>query len=236
MPNITDNLADIHQQIENSTKNIGRHQTDITLLAVSKGQPAMAIRQAYEAGQRHFGENYLQEALEKQHQLSDLQDIQWHFIGPIQSNKTRKIAENFDWVHSVDRKKIAERLSAYRPEEYPPLNVCLQVNIDREESKSGIAIDDVKSLALDIAGLPKLKLRGLMAIPQGRPTVYEQQQPFATLKRLLVELQSCSPKLATLDTLSMGMSGDMEAAIIEGSTILRIGTAIFGPRQYPKNT
>ncbi len=236
MPNITDNLAHIHQQIENLTKNIGRHQNEITVLAVSKGQPATAIRQAYESGQRHFGENYLQEALEKQQQLSDLEGIQWHFIGSIQANKTRKVAENFDWVHSVDRKKIAERLNANRPEEYPPINVCLQVNIDHEENKAGIAIDQVKHLALAIADLPKLKLRGLMAIPQGRPTVYEQQQPFATLRHLLLELQSCSPQLATLDTLSMGMSGDMEAAIIEGSTILRIGTAIFGPRQYPKNT
>jgi len=236
MPNITDNLAHIHQQIANSAKNIGRNQRDITLLAVSKGQPASAIRQAYELGQRHFGENYLQEALEKQQQLADLDGIQWHFIGPVQSNKTRKVAENFDWVHSVDRLKIAERLNANRPNESSPLNICLQVNLDHEESKSGVSRNDVKDLALAITKLPKLTLRGLMAIPQGRHSASEQQKPFATLRQLLSELQHCSPQPATLDTLSMGMSGDMEAAIIEGSTMLRVGTAIFGPRQNTKNT
>jgi PLP dependent protein len=234
MPNIIDNLSPVYQKIDQFAKKAGRHPCDITLLAVSKGQPANAIRQAYALGQRDFGENYLQEALDKQQQLADLTDICWHFIGPIQSNKTRKVAENFDWVHSIDRASIAERLSACRPEKNSSLNVCLQVNIDSEESKSGVPVNQIENLARAIIELPNLKLRGLMTIPQSRPTVSEQQKPLAALAKLLSNLQSSSPQLSTLDTLSMGMSADLEAATIEGATIVRVGTAIFGPRQAPK--
>lgn len=234
MPNIIDNLSLIYQKIEHLAKKAGRHQGDVTLLAVSKGQPSSAIRQAYALGQRHFGENYLQEALDKQQQLADLTDICWHFIGPIQSNKARKVAEHFDWVHCIDRASIAKRLSACRPEKNSSLNVCLQVNIDSEESKSGVPVNQTEALAQAIIELPNLKLRGLMAIPQSRPTASEQQKPLAALAKLLSNLQSSSPQLSTLDTLSMGMSADLEAAIIEGATIIRIGTAIFGPRQTPK--
>lgn len=241
MPNITDNLQRIQQQIAEIAKNNACPEENITLLAVSKGHPASAIQQAYQAGQRQFGENYLQEALDKQQSLADLPDIHWHFIGPLQSNKTRKVAENFDWVHSIDRIKVAERLSRDRPCHLPPLNVCLQVNIDQEQSKAGVPLEEIEALALAVAELPNLRLRGLMAIPQNRSTLTEQRQPFATLSQKLTKLQSSSPQLATLDTLSMGMSNDMEAAIIEGSTIngttlLRIGTAIFGPRATPTHT
>ncbi|MEH6468067.1 MAG: YggS family pyridoxal phosphate-dependent enzyme [Porticoccus sp.] len=234
MPNIIDNLSLVYQKIDQFAKKAGRYPCDITLLAVSKGQPANAIRQAYALGLRDFGENYLQEALDKQQQLADLTDIRWHFIGSVQSNKTRKVAEHFDWVHSIDRIKVAERLNAYRPEKYTPLNICLQVNVDGEERKSGIPTHQVKHLAQAIIELPNLKLRGLMAIPQKRQTVSEQQTSFATLAKLLSNIQSSSLQLSTLDTLSMGMSGDLEAAITEGATIIRIGTAIFGPRQTPR--
>ncbi len=234
MPNIIDNLCRVHQQIDNAANKTGRHPRDITLLAVSKGQSSTAIREAYRQGQRHFGENYLQEALDKQQQLADLTDIHWHFIGPIQSNKTRKVAESFDWVHSIDRMKIAERLSAYRPDNNAPLNICLQVNIDSEESKSGLHAHQVENLAQAIIKLPNLKLRGLMAIPESRQAISEQKKSFAGLAKLLANLQSSSPQLSTLDTLSMGMSGDIEAAIIEGSTLVRVGSAIFGPRQHPR--
>ncbi|MEH6467475.1 MAG: YggS family pyridoxal phosphate-dependent enzyme [Porticoccus sp.] len=234
MPNIIDNLSLVYQKIDQFAKKAGRYPCDITLLAVSKGQPANAIRQAYALGLRDFGENYLQEALDKQQQLADLTDIRWHFIGSVQSNKTRKVAEQFDWVHSIDRIKVAERLNACRPEKYTPLNICLQVNIDSEESKSGIPIHQVKNLAQAVIELPNLKLRGLMAIPQNCKTVSEQQTSFATLAKLLSNIQSSSLQLSTLDTLSMGMSGDLEAAITEGATIIRIGTAIFGPRQTPR--
>lgn len=236
MLNIADNLNHIHQRICQTAKKVGRNPGEITLLAVSKGQSAEVIRQAYIAGQRHFGENYLQEALEKQQLLPDLTDICWHFIGPVQSNKTRKVAENFDWVHSVDRYKVAKRLCTQRPAHQPPLNVCLQVNINREESKSGLQDDDVETLALAVAQLPNLRLRGLMAIPQSNQAEMEQHQSFAAVANLFNLLRKRSPELATLDTLSMGMSTDLEAAIAEGSTIVRVGTAIFGPRQYPKKT
>ncbi|MEH6617500.1 MAG: YggS family pyridoxal phosphate-dependent enzyme [Porticoccus sp.] len=234
MPNIIDNLSLVYQKIDQFAKKAGRNPCDITLLAVSKGQQANAIRQAYALGLRDFGENYLLEALDKQQQLVDLTDIRWHFIGSVQSNKTRKVAEHFDWVHSIDRIKTAERLNACRPEKHAPLNICLQVNIDGEESKSGIPIHQVKNLAQAVIELSNLKLRGLMAIPQNRKTVSEQQISFATLAKLLSDTQSSSPQLSTLDTLSMGMSGDLEAAITEGATIVRIGTAIFGPRQTPR--
>lgn len=230
MPNITDNLKHIHHQIQQITKNVNRNPDDITLLAVSKGQPAEAIQNAYQQGQRHFGENYLQEALEKQQQLSELTNITWHFIGPIQSNKTRKVAENFDWVHSVDRIKVAERLNKLRNGHPIPLNVCLQVNINSEESKSGLLVNEIEAVAHIVAKLPNLKLRGLMAIPKNNQSDREQHASFKAVAHLLSNLRNSSPQLATLDTLSMGMSADLEAAIAEGATIIRIGTAIFGPR------
>jgi pyridoxal phosphate enzyme (YggS family) len=230
MPNIADNLKHIHHQIQQITKNVNRNPDEITLLAVSKGQPAEAIQKAYEQGQRHFGENYLQEALEKQQQLSDLTNITWHFIGPLQSNKTRKVAENFDWVHSVDRIKVAERLNRLRNGHPTPLNVCLQVNINNEESKSGLLVNEVGEVAHAVAKLPNLKLRGLMAIPKKNQSDSEQRASFKAVAQLLSKLKIGSPQLATLDTLSMGMSADLEAAIAEGATIVRVGTAIFGPR------
>lgn len=230
MPNIADNLKHIDHRIKQITKNVNRNPDEITLLAVSKGQPAAAIQNAYEQGQWHFGENYLQEALEKQQQLSDLTNITWHFIGPIQSNKTRKVAENFDWVHSVDRIKIAERLNQLRTDHPIPLNVCLQVNINSEESKSGLLANEVEEVAHAVAKLPNLKLRGLMAIPKKNQSDSEQRASFKAVAQLLSKLKNGSTQLATLDTLSMGMSADLEAAITEGATIVRVGTAIFGPR------
>jgi pyridoxal phosphate enzyme (YggS family) len=212
---------------------VNQNPNDITLLAVSKGQTADAIQSAYELGQRHFGENYLQEALEKQQQLSELPDICWHFIGPIQSNKTRNIAKNFDWVHTVDRIKVAERLNTARSGHLSPLNVCLQVNIDEEESKSGISTNELEELAHTVTKLPNLTLRGLMAIPQKDQPEEKQRASFASVARLLSKLKNNSPQLATLDTLSMGMSADLEVAIAEGATIIRVGTAIFGPRGSP---
>ncbi len=230
MPNIADNLKHIHHQIQQITKNVGRNSDEITLLAVSKGQPVEVIQKAYEQGQRHFGENYLQEALEKQQQLLDLSNITWHFIGPLQSNKTRKVAENFDWVHSVDRIKVAERLNRLRNSHPTPLNVCLQVNINNEESKSGLLVNEVGEVAHTVAKLPNLKLRGLMAIPKKNQSDSEQRASFKAVAQLLSKLKNGSPQLATLDTLSMGMSADLEAAIAEGATIVRVGTAIFGSR------
>lgn len=232
MPNIADNLNHIHQRIHQITKNVGRDPNDILLLAVSKGQSTTAIRQAYDAGQRHFGENYLQEALEKQQQLSELSDIIWHFIGPVQSNKTRKVAESFDWVHTVDRYKVAERLSTQRQHDKSPLNVCLQVNVSGEKSKSGLPMDDVDALAQAVKKLPNLALRGLMTIPKSHQTVEAQHRSFAAVSDLFTKLRNNSPELATFDTLSMGMSADLDIAIAEGATIIRVGTAIFGPRQY----
>ena len=234
MPNIADNLNHIHHRIQHITKNVGRNPNDITILAVSKGQPAQAIRNAYELGHRHFGENYLQEALDKQQQLSDLTDICWHFIGPVQSNKTRKVAESFDWVHTVDRIKIAERLNTLRQSHQKPLNICLQVNINEEESKSGLLAREVENMAFSIMALPHLNLRGLMAIPQSSLSEAELHKSFAAITQLLSKLRNSSPQLATLDTLSMGMSADLEVAIAEGATMIRIGTAIFGPRQFPQ--
>jgi len=218
-------LIKVLQRIRNAEKHAGRPEGSVTLLAVSKTQPADAIRALAQAGQRHFGENYLQEALAKQEELADLNGLVWHFIGPIQSNKTRVIASGFDWVHSVDRLKIAERLSEQRPAEWPPLNICLQVNISRETSKSGVDPDDLPELARAVAGLPRLRLRGLMAIPAPAHDLESQRQPLRALREALERLQAPG-----LDTLSMGMSEDLEAAILEGSTCVRVGTALFGPR------
>ncbi len=230
MTKITENLNTVRQQIQQSAENSNRDAADICLLAVSKTRPADDLRQAYAAGQRDFGENYLQESLDKIEQLQDL-DICWHFIGPIQSNKTRPVSESFAWVHSVDRLKIAQRLSSQRPENMPPLNICLQVNISGEESKSGILPRDVVSLAGEILQLPNIRLRGLMAIPSPCDDPQAQRIPFQEMTRLLADIRTANPT-AQLDTLSMGMTGDMAAAIGEGSTMVRIGTAIFGARDY----
>lgn len=209
----------------------GRRPGDALLVAVSKTHPAQALAAAYGLGQRHFGENYLQEALDKQSRLGHY-DITWHFIGPIQSNKTRPIAQHFHWVHSVDRLKIAQRLSEQRPDYLPPLNICLQVNVSGEDSKSGVAPDEVADLAAAVAALPRLRLRGLMAIPAPCDDPDRQRRPFAQLRTLLQPLQTG----LGLDTLSMGMTDDLEAAVLEGATLVRIGTAIFGRRDYGENS
>lgn len=223
---LSDNIAKLLGRVRLAAEKSQRDPLDIRVLAVSKTRSAQAIRQAFELGQREFGENYLQEALDKMTQLRDL-PIQWHFIGPIQSNKTRAIAEHFDWVQSVDRGKIARRLSEQRPGELPPLQLCLQVNISGEASKSGVAPGDLRQLAEEVMGLPRLRLRGLMAIPAATADSAQQRAAFARLRRCADDLAELAPGL---DTLSMGMSGDMEAAIIEGATLVRIGTDVFGPR------
>jgi len=210
----------------------GRTASDVTLLAVSKTFAPDAIREAYHAGQIHFAESYVQEALNKIVALQDL-PIEWHFIGPIQSNKTRAIAEHFAWVHSVDRLKIAERLSGQRPTHLPPLQVCLQVNISEEASKCGMPPGEVAQLAMQVAHLPHLDLRGLMAVPAPNNNVSAQRAAFAQLRELRDQLRQQG---LPLDTLSMGMSHDFPAAIAEGATMVRIGTAIFGNRIYEKET
>lgn len=225
MSTIANNIAKVVARIREAAQAVARDPDEVRLLAVSKTQPADAIRQASDAGLRDFGENYLQEALDKQADLGDL-SLTWHFIGPIQSNKTKAIAEHFDWVHSVDRLKIAQRLSDQRPESLPPLNICLQVNVSGEASKSGCEPQDVPELAHTIAALPRLRLRGLMAIPEPTDDPAEQRAAFARLRQLQNELD------LELDTLSMGMSQDLEAAIAEGATWVRIGTALFGARDY----
>lgn len=225
---IASNLQAVHQSIARAVRKAQRRVEDVTLLAVSKTFPASTVREAYAAGQRVFGENYVQEALDKIEALRDL-PLEWHFIGPVQSNKTRTIAENFAWVHSIDRLKIAERLSAQRPQDMPPLNVCLQVNVSNEDSKSGVAPGMLQELAQLVSGLPRLKLRGLMTIPAPAEGLAMQRRPFAQLRELLQQLNSQG---MMLDTLSMGMSQDLEAAILEGATIVRVGSAIFGQRNY----
>jgi pyridoxal phosphate enzyme (YggS family) len=226
MNNIEKNLAVVHQQIEQAAIEYNRLAEDITLLAVSKRKPTTDIRLAYQSGQTIFGENYLQEAQSKMTELADL-DIVWHFIGPIQSNKTRALATSFDWVHCVDRLKIAQRLNDQRPKSMSPLNICIQVNVDFETSKSGVAISEVIGLAEEIRHLPNIRLRGLMTIPAQREDFESQRKPFNLLASLLMDLQQMD---FDCDTLSMGMSHDLEAAVAEGSTLLRIGTAIFGER------
>jgi hypothetical protein len=226
MATTADNIAKVRARISAAAEKVDRDQQSILLLAVSKTRPAEMIRLAAAAGISDIGENYLQEALDKQAELQDL-DVTWHFIGPIQSNKTRPIAEHFDWVHSVDRLKIARRLSEQRPSHLPPLNICLQVNISAEASKSGVSLDELPALAASVNALPNIQLRGLMAIPQACDNIDQQRQAFAQLRQALVNLQTDLPEL---DTLSMGMSGDLEAAIAEGATIVRIGTDIFGSR------
>ena len=225
MSTIADNIASVAARIAAAANAAGRDESSIHLLAVSKTKPAAALREAHAAGIRDFGENYLQEALGKQLELVDL-PLTWHFIGPIQSNKTRAIAEHFDWVHSVDRLKIAQRLSEQRPDELPPLNICIQVNVSGEASKSGCAPADLPALAAAIAQLPRLRLRGLMAIPEPTDERAAQDAAFAAVRQLLEQLN------LDLDTLSMGMSHDLESAIAQGATWVRIGTALFGARDY----
>jgi len=225
MTTIACNLQAVRAAMAAAADSAGRTAGEVELLAVSKTFPAAALREAYLAGQRCFAESYLQEALGKIADLHDLA-VEWHFIGPIQSNKTRAIAENFAWVHSVDRLKIAERLSAQRPEHLPPLQLCLQVNISGEASKGGVPPGEVGALAEAVARLPNLQLRGLMAIPAPADEVAEQRAGFAQLRELRDQIS------LPLDTLSMGMSHDFAAAIAEGATIVRIGSAIFGSRVY----
>lgn len=204
----------------------GRDPAGVRLLAVSKTWPAESVREAAAAGQRAFGENYVQEGVAKVEALADL-GLEWHFIGPLQSNKTRLVANRFSWVHSIDRLKIAERLAEQRDVHLPPLDVCIQVNVSGEASKSGVAPADLPELARAVASLPRLRLRGLMAIPEPTPDVALQRARFASLRMLRDELNAAG---LGLDTLSMGMSDDLEAAIAEGSTMVRVGTAIFGSR------
>ncbi|MGE8187815.1 YggS family pyridoxal phosphate-dependent enzyme [Pseudomonas sp. NPDC086278] len=223
MSTIADNILQVSSRIQAATQAAHRDEHSVQLLAVSKTKPAEALREAHAAGLRDFGENYLQEALGKQLELADLPLI-WHFIGPIQSNKTRAIAEHFAWVHSVDRLKIAQRLSEQRPADLPPLNICIQVNVSGEASKSGCTPADLPALAKAISELPRIKLRGLMAIPEPTDDRAEQDAAFAAVQRLQTSLN------LPLDTLSMGMSHDLESAIAHGATWVRVGTALFGAR------
>lgn len=223
MINIKDNLATVEQQIKDACSACQRPEDSVQLLAVSKTKPINLIEQAYHAGQREFGENYVQEAVEKIPQLSHLPNIGWHFIGPIQSNKTKPIAHHVSWVHSVDRVKIAERLNEHRSGQDTPLNVCLQVNISEESSKSGAAVEELNNLAETVNNLPNLTLRGLMAIPEKGNV----KASFEKMNTLYNELKA---KYPSIDTLSMGMSGDLSEAVACGSTMVRIGTAIFGAR------
>ena len=225
MSTIAKNIAKVRTRIREAAQACGRDPETVGLLAVSKTKPAAAVREAHACGQRDFGENYLQEALNKQAELSDLA-LTWHFIGPIQSNKTRPIAEHFAWVHSVDRLKIAQRLSEQRPAHLPPLNICLQVNVSGEASKSGCAPEELPALAQAVSQLPNLRLRGLMTIPEPTSDVAQQHAACARLRQLRDDLN------LELDVLSMGMSDDLEAAIAEGATWVRIGTALFGARDY----
>ena len=226
MTPISANLQAVHARIAAAARAAGRDEKDISLLAVSKTWPAGHVREAAAAGQRAFGENYVQEGVAKVAELAPL-GLEWHFIGPLQSNKTRPVAEHFDWVHSIERMKIAERLSEQRPAGVPPLNVCLQVNVSGEASKSGCAPAEAVALAKAIAALPNLRLRGLMCIPEPVEDVEAQRQPFRQLRELYEQLRGDG---LPLDTLSMGMSHDIEAAIAEGATMVRVGTAIFGER------
>jgi len=226
MSKLHDNLQTVGASVKKHAERYQRKSTEIQLLAVSKRHSAEKIEEAFKLGQKSFGENYVQELLEKAESLSHL-DIEWHFIGPLQSNKTKPIAKTVSWVHTIDRLKIAERLSKQRSEDLDPLNICLQVNISNEASKSGVLIDEVEPLATEVSKLPQIKLRGLMVIPAPETDFNKQRVEFAKLADLKDTLNKKGFKL---DTLSMGMSNDMEAAIAEGATIIRIGTAIFGSR------
>lgn len=226
---IESNLSHVSQQISELEHAYKRQQGSVRLLAVSKTKPLSDLQEAYQAGQRLFGENYVQEAVEKRQALQALTDIEWHFIGPIQSNKSRLIAENMDWVHTIDREKIARRLSEQRPSELPPLNVLIQINISGEESKSGIALDALNDMVALVNALPNLRLRGLMAIPAPQEDEALQIAVYKPLQQAFLELSATD---SMIDTLSIGMSGDLPAAIASGSTMVRVGTAIFGARDY----
>ncbi len=226
MNDLTAKLESINTRIASACAKVQRPATSVRILAVSKRQTGTAIRQLHAAGQVAFAENYVQEALEKQAGLQDLA-LEWHFIGPVQSNKTQEIANHFNWVQSVDREKIASRLSRQHPGGMPRLNVCIQVNIDREEQKSGANPDEVLQLARLTSALPGLTLRGLMAIPRASNTPDQTLQSFRNVKRLFDQLQDAG---LPVDTLSMGMSADLELAVLAGSTMVRIGTDLFGPR------
>ncbi len=227
MIGVTENLSLLSDLLSKAAVEAGRDPAAVQLLAVSKKQPLAKIRAAYAAGQRDFGENLVQEGLEKIAALADL-GITWHFIGHLQSNKTRAVAENFDWVHTIDKLKTARRLSEQRPPGLPPLQVCIQVNVDDEASKSGVAPDDLPELASACTELPRLRLRGLMCLPAIRDGFEAQREPFAALRRLAQKLRQLGIET---DTLSMGMTDDYRAAVFEGATIVRIGTALFGERR-----
>jgi pyridoxal phosphate enzyme (YggS family) len=219
-------LAMVRHRIVTAERRFGRAAGSVQLLAVSKMQPAAALEAAFRSGQHAFGESYLQEAVDKQIELADVA-IEWHFIGPIQANKAKSIAQRFDWVHSIDRIRVAERLATHRPDHLPPLNVLLQVNVSGEASKSGVTAAELPALATAVTALPRLRLRGLMCVPAPATDFAQQRAPFRLLREQFDVLRA---EGYTLDTLSMGMSDDLEAAIAEGSTIVRIGTAIFGER------
>jgi pyridoxal phosphate enzyme (YggS family) len=225
MDSIADRYRQVQTQIRHAISIAGRPKDSVKLLAVSKTKPEQDIVILYRLGQRHFAENYLQEALNKQQQLSGF-NISWHFIGPIQSNKTKAIANSFAWVHSVDRWKIAQRLNEQRSEHLPPLNICLQVNISEESSKSGISLEELPELVEAILPLENLRLRGVMAIPEPQTQYHNQRQPYKKLYQAVQQL--ARPEL---DSYSFGMSGDLKAAIMEGATMVRIGTALFGERR-----
>lgn len=229
MSEIAQALAGVHRRIEEAALAAGRNPADIALLAVSKTKPAAAVREAHAAGQRAFGENYLQDALPKIAELAAL-NLEWHFIGRIQSNKTRDIATHFVWVHGIDRLKHAQRLNEQRPRTMPPLQCCIQVNLSGESSKGGVSPEQLPQLARAMAALPHLQLRGLMTMPDPESPRIEQERVFRELAVLREALNSDG---LALDTLSMGMSGDLELAIAAGSTLVRIGTDIFGARDYP---
>jgi pyridoxal phosphate enzyme (YggS family) len=246
--NLPERIDQVRNRVETAARQAGRRVDSITLLGVTKGQPAAAVQAAAQAGLREFGESYLQEALEKIAAIGQAgrppggapgtaakaaapeKTLTWHFIGRVQSNKTRPIAETFDWVHAIDRLKIAERLAEQRPYYAPPLNVCLQVNVAGEQTKGGVDFADLPRLATAVAALPRLKLRGLMCLPPDEDDPARQRHWFKKLREALEDLNG---RGLALDTLSMGMSGDLEAAILEGATIVRIGTALFGPRPKP---
>ena len=234
MNDIAHNLAQVRDKISAAASRCGRASEEVTLLAVSKTKPASAIEEAIAAGQLAFGENYVQEGVEKIRHFREkgIAGLQWHFIGPLQSNKSRLVAEHFDWCHTLDRLRIATRLNEQRPAELAPLNVLIQINISDENSKSGIPLEELNALAAEVAELPHLRLRGLMAIPAPESDYVRQ---FEVARQMAVAFAGLKTRYPDVDTLSLGMSDDMEAAIAAGSTMVRIGTAIFGARDYTKN-
>jgi hypothetical protein len=226
MNNLKENLDNIRARIAAACEKAGRQPSEIRLLAVSKKHSADRIRRLHALGQSAFGENYVQEALHKIGELAPL-GIEWHFIGPLQSNKTREVAGNFQWAQSVDRLKLLRRLSAQRPEDMPPLNVCIQVNIDREPQKAGVMPEGAEELVKEAMEMPRLRLRGLMTIPEMATDLHDPGESYERMRRLYTDLRGVA---SDMDTLSMGMSGDLESAILHGSTMVRIGTDLLGPR------